>query len=70
MDVDKEKVLEQMDFILEKRPDNLTQWEKDLINDRFEAFKHYGSSLNITEAQAKSIGIIHKKVKLYQRKKL
>ena len=69
-EVDKNQVMEDLNFILESRPQILTQWEKDLVNDRLEQFKKCGSGFRITTKQAESIKQIVLKVKLANKEKL
>lgn len=59
-------VAEQLLYILDhyKDFDDLTKWEKSLINNRLKAHKVYGSSFHITEAQKGKFKEIYIKIKL------
>lgn len=58
-----EKTINRVLF-LHARQEQLTDWEKDLVADRFEALKKYKTSAVATKKQVYQIGQIYKKLKL------
>jgi len=65
-----EEVTEILLFICENRTTNITPWERDLLNDRLDAYKMHGRNTVITEDQEKIIKQIYTKVKLTMQEKL
>jgi len=62
-DILKEEV-DKILFILENRCNNISPFEKALINNRLDAYKLYGGKTSITPKQADIIGEVHRKVKM------
>jgi hypothetical protein len=58
-----EDLVKKILYVVEERPPALTEWEKDVINDRFKAFQTYGMGAVITKSQVKTIDFIYLKVK-------
>lgn len=58
------QTIEDMTFLLEECFDALNEFERDLLKDRFEAFKKYGMNSVCTPAQTRCIEDIYHRHKL------
>lgn len=57
------EIVDQLIFILESKPE-LSQFERDIINDIVTRYKQYGRKTHLSKKQVKVIGEIYLKVKI------